>query len=96
MSNYGNDRLALYTFESAIKFVQCWTNLRLKQVPPLEMGIKYFEMYPEEKDPVWRVGIRSLSLNFFFLWKLYSSWHVFLIENFLHLFSKLAFIFFVV
>ena len=65
MSNYGNDRLALYTFESAIKFVQCWTNLRLKQVPPLEMGIKYFEMYPEEKDPVWRVGIRSLSLNFF-------------------------------
>lgn len=54
MSNYGNDRLALYTFESAFKFVQCWTNLRLKQVPPLEMGIKYFEMYPEEKDPIWR------------------------------------------
>lgn len=59
MSNYGNDRLALYTFESAFKFVQCWTNLRLKQVPPLEMGIKYFEMYPEEKDPIWRVSFKK-------------------------------------
>lgn len=59
MSNYGNDRLALYTFESAFKFVQCWTNLRLKQVPPLEMGIKYFEMYPEEKDPIWRVSFKN-------------------------------------
>ncbi|KAK3588977.1 hypothetical protein CHS0354_043147 [Potamilus streckersoni] len=53
-SNYANDRLALYTFESAIKFVQCWTNLQLKQVPPLELAIKYFEMYPEEKTPIWK------------------------------------------
>ncbi|XP_021350487.1 bifunctional heparan sulfate N-deacetylase/N-sulfotransferase-like [Mizuhopecten yessoensis] len=54
MGNYANDRLALYTFESVIKFVQCWTNLQLKQVPPLELGIKYFEMYPEERDPLWQ------------------------------------------
>ena len=55
LANYGNDRLALYTFESVVKFVQCWTNLKLKQIPPLEMGIKYFEMFPEEKDPLWQV-----------------------------------------
>ena len=56
LSNYGNDRLALYMFESAIKFVECWTNLKLKQVTPIEMGMKYFDMFPEESDPVWRVS----------------------------------------
>jgi hypothetical protein len=45
MGNYANDRLALYTFESVIKFVKCWTNLQLKQITPLELGIKYFEMF---------------------------------------------------
>uniref|UniRef100_A0A1B6I4Z3 [heparan sulfate]-glucosamine N-sulfotransferase n=2 Tax=Homalodisca liturata TaxID=320908 RepID=A0A1B6I4Z3_9HEMI len=53
MSNYGNDRLALYTFESVIKFLRCWTNLRLSYAPPLEMAEKYFQLYPEEADPVW-------------------------------------------
>ncbi|XP_078578730.1 LOW QUALITY PROTEIN: bifunctional heparan sulfate N-deacetylase/N-sulfotransferase 2-like [Branchiostoma floridae x Branchiostoma japonicum] len=54
LSNYGNDRLALYTFESVIKFVQCWTNLQLKTVPPMELGRKYFDLYPEEANPVWQ------------------------------------------
>ena len=63
MSNYGNDRLGLYTFESVIKFVQCWTNLQLKSLPPLELSKLYFKMYPDEKDPVWRVRI----FNFIFL-----------------------------
>lgn len=53
MSNYGNDRLALYTFESVIKFLQCWTNLRLSTAPPLQLGERYFQLYPEEGDPVW-------------------------------------------
>lgn len=54
MGNYANDRLALYTFESVIKFIKCWTNLEFKQVTPLELGIKYFEMYPEDKEPLWQ------------------------------------------
>ncbi|EEB17253.1 heparan sulfate N-deacetylase/N-sulfotransferase, putative [Pediculus humanus corporis] len=53
MSNYGNDRLALYTFESVIKFIQCWTNLRLLSAPPVQLAEKYFLLYPEEVDPVW-------------------------------------------
>ena len=57
MSNYGNDRLALYTFESVIKFIQCWTNLRLSSAPPLQLGERYFQLYPEETDPVWGVRI---------------------------------------
>lgn len=55
MSNYGNDRLGLYTFESVIKFVQCWTNLRLLSAPPLLLAEKYFQQYAEEIDPVWSV-----------------------------------------
>lgn len=56
MSNYGNDRLALYTFESVIKFIQCWTNLRLSSAPPLQLAERYFQLYPEESDPVWGVS----------------------------------------
>lgn len=55
MNNYGNDRLALYTFEGVVKFIQCWTNLHLLSVPPVQLGINYFHMFPEEKDPIWQV-----------------------------------------
>lgn len=53
-SNYANDRLALYTFESAVKFVQCWTNLQLLTLPPLQLAKRYFLTYTEEKEPIWR------------------------------------------
>lgn len=56
LSNYGNDRLALYTFESMVKVIRCWTNLQLKTLPPTQLADKYFEMYPDEEDPIWRVG----------------------------------------
>lgn len=55
MSNYGNDRLALYTFESVIKFLRCWTNIELKSAPPLQLAETYFKLYPDEVDPVWGV-----------------------------------------
>ena len=57
MSNYGNDRLALYTFESLLKFLQCWTNLQFQWLPPLQLAQVYFDMYPEEEDPVWGVSV---------------------------------------
>ena len=53
LSNYGNDRLALYTFETAINFVRCWTNLQFETLPPLQLAAKYFQLHPEESDPVW-------------------------------------------
>ncbi|OTF72476.1 bifunctional heparan sulfate N-deacetylase/N-sulfotransferase-like protein [Euroglyphus maynei] len=52
-SNYANDRLALYTFESVLKFLQCWTNLELHSLSPIQMAKKYFQIYPEERDPIW-------------------------------------------
>ncbi|XP_062541476.1 bifunctional heparan sulfate N-deacetylase/N-sulfotransferase [Armigeres subalbatus] len=53
MSNYGSDRLALYTFESVIKFIRCWTNLKLTSAPPLQLGETYFKLHPDETDPIW-------------------------------------------
>lgn len=63
MSNYGNDRLGLYTFESVIKFVQCWTNIKLSSAPPLQLAENYFKLYPGEADPVW--GVRTEQKHFF-------------------------------
>lgn len=57
LSNYGNDRLGLYTFESLVKFVQCWTNLRLQTLPPVQLAEKYFQIFPEERDPLWQVSV---------------------------------------
>lgn len=59
LSNYGNDRLGLYTFESLVKFVQCWTNLRLQTLPPVELAKKYFEIFSQEKNPLWQVRRRG-------------------------------------
>ncbi|CAH0700120.1 unnamed protein product [Spodoptera exigua] len=53
MSNYGNDRLALYTFESVVKFLRCWTNVRLASAPPLALADKYFQLRPDELNPLW-------------------------------------------
>lgn len=63
LSNYGNDRLALYTFESVVKFIKCWTNLNLRTVPPLQLGEKYFHLFPEERDPIWGVSLAGLELK---------------------------------
>lgn len=55
MSNYGNDRLGLYTFESVVKYIQCWTNLQMVTLPPDLLAEKYFKMHPDELDPIWGV-----------------------------------------
>ncbi|XP_043925306.1 bifunctional heparan sulfate N-deacetylase/N-sulfotransferase 1 [Protopterus annectens] len=54
LSNYGNDRLGLYTFKNLIRFVQMWTNLKLQTLPPVQLAQKYFQIFPEEKDPLWQ------------------------------------------
>uniref|UniRef100_A0AAR2IZ45 Bifunctional heparan sulfate N-deacetylase/N-sulfotransferase 1 n=1 Tax=Pygocentrus nattereri TaxID=42514 RepID=A0AAR2IZ45_PYGNA len=54
LSNYGNDRLGLYTFKNLVKFVQTWTNLKLQTLPPVQLAQKYFQIFPEERDPIWQ------------------------------------------
>lgn len=66
MSNYANDRLALYTFSSLLDFVQRNTNLQLKyasengeneHLAPLKLADYYFDLYPIEKQPLWTVSM---------------------------------------
>ncbi|XP_061020707.1 bifunctional heparan sulfate N-deacetylase/N-sulfotransferase 4 isoform X2 [Dama dama] len=54
LSNYGNDRLGLYTFVNLANFVQSWTNLKLQTLPPVQLAHKYFDLFPEQKDPLWQ------------------------------------------
>ncbi|KAL4640369.1 bifunctional heparan sulfate N-deacetylase/N-sulfotransferase 4-like [Arapaima gigas] len=54
LSNYGNDRLGLYTFVKLATFVECWTNLKLHTLPPLQLAHKYFQLFPEQKNPLWQ------------------------------------------
>ena len=61
LSNYGNDRLGLYTFVNLANFVQSWTNLKLQTLPPLQLAHKYFDLFPEQKDPLWQVTLNILS-----------------------------------
>ena len=48
--NYANDRLGSHTFLSLVTFLKCWTNLRLRFVPPAEMAQQYFDRFPLEKQ----------------------------------------------
>ena len=57
LSNYGNDRLGSYTFVNLANFVQSWTNLRLQTLPPAQLARKYFELFPEQRDPLWQVRL---------------------------------------
>lgn len=57
LSNYGNDRLGLYTFVNLANFMQSWTNLRLQTLPPMQLAYKYFELFPDQKDPLWQVRL---------------------------------------
>ncbi|CAB1333206.1 unnamed protein product [Coregonus sp. 'balchen'] len=54
LSNYGNDRLGLYTFKNLVKFLQRWTNLRLQTLAPVQLAQRYFQIFPEERDPIWQ------------------------------------------
>ncbi|CAD5116612.1 DgyrCDS5485 [Dimorphilus gyrociliatus] len=53
MSNYGRDRLALYTFTAVFDWLKCWTNLKFIQTSPINMANYYFNLFPEEIDPIW-------------------------------------------
>ncbi|KFP43136.1 Bifunctional heparan sulfate N-deacetylase/N-sulfotransferase 4 [Chlamydotis macqueenii] len=54
LSNYGNDRLGLYTFANLANFVKSSTNLKLQTLPPAQLAQKYFELFPEQTDPLWQ------------------------------------------
>ncbi|KAJ3615314.1 hypothetical protein NHX12_018882, partial [Muraenolepis orangiensis] len=54
LSNYGNDRLGLYTFVHLASFLRSWTTLRLHTLPPLQLAHRYFQLFPDQKPPLWQ------------------------------------------
>ncbi|GAA6072157.1 bifunctional heparan sulfate N-deacetylase/N-sulfotransferase 1, partial [Tachysurus ichikawai] len=57
LSNYGNDRLGLYTFKKLLHFLQTWTHLRLQTLPPVQLAHKYFSLFPSDREPLWQVRV---------------------------------------
>lgn len=60
LSNYGNDRLGLYTFKKLLRFLQSWTHLRLQTLPPVQLAQKYFSLFPSDREPLWQVRLLSV------------------------------------
>ena len=55
LSNYGNDRLGLYTFLHLADFLSTWTHLQLDTLPPLQLAQRYFTLFPQQRQPLWQV-----------------------------------------
>ncbi|GMR48136.1 hypothetical protein PMAYCL1PPCAC_18331, partial [Pristionchus mayeri] len=51
--NFAHDRLAEYTFENVLSFLECWTRLRFRWEDPISVAERYFHIFPMEKTPVW-------------------------------------------
>ncbi|KAI6217033.1 [Heparan sulfate]-glucosamine N-sulfotransferase [Aphelenchoides fujianensis] len=67
--NFANDRLSVFTFSTLFRFLRCWTNLRLKWTPPVDLARRYFERFPSERSLLHtdvckdRRHVRMLSVN---------------------------------
>ena len=55
IGNYGGDRLAVFLLENVFEFLSKWTTLTFVAMPPLKVVEKYFELNPNEREPVWEV-----------------------------------------
>lgn len=73
--NYANDRLGSYAFVNLVKFIKCWTNLKLRWIEPKKMAEYYFKKNSQEKTLFYTVSIIKFPINFtiwtfrIFAWK---------------------------
>ncbi len=56
VENFSYDRLAIYLLENAFEFISSWTNLQFYYPPPLQTVEKYFELNPNQREPIWTVS----------------------------------------
>ena len=54
--DYISDQQAIFLFDNAFSFITSWTNLQFHALPPLEIVEKYFELRPNEREPIWTVS----------------------------------------
>ncbi|CAH8870453.1 unnamed protein product [Trichobilharzia szidati] len=63
--NYGNDRLALYVFNTVFEFISNWTNIKLVTSSPLELADIYidrFKLYGVSELPLYSDPCRNVHL----------------------------------
>lgn len=53
--NYANDRLGSFTFMNLVRFIKCWTNLKLKFTLPEDLSQKYFQKFYNERKLIYTV-----------------------------------------
>ncbi|XP_019854532.1 PREDICTED: bifunctional heparan sulfate N-deacetylase/N-sulfotransferase-like [Amphimedon queenslandica] len=51
--NYAKDHLALDLFSLLFDFIRKWTQIELVTDTPINLANAYFEIFPEDKQPVW-------------------------------------------
>lgn len=65
--NYANDRLGSFTFLNLVRFIKCWTNIKLKFISPVELAQKYFKKFPNEKKLIYTVFLDLIILHFLYI-----------------------------
>ncbi|XP_065652158.1 bifunctional heparan sulfate N-deacetylase/N-sulfotransferase 3 isoform X3 [Hydra vulgaris] len=52
--NYGfKERLAIHLFKNVTTFIEKWTNIKLLSDKPVELGKRYFGLFPRHAEPLW-------------------------------------------
>ena len=65
--NYAKDRLALELFSLLFGFIRQWTQIELVTDSPVNLAKTYFEIFPEDKQPMWTVSYKNIILMLIFL-----------------------------
>ena len=75
MTNYANDRLALFVFKNLFNFLSQRTNLKFVFKSPIKLANDYFSLHSNEIEPIWTNPCNDK--HQMAIWKLNQSCHNF-------------------
>lgn len=55
--NYAKDHLAWELFRSLFAFIRRWTQLEMLTDSPINLANMYFQIFPEDRQPIWTVCV---------------------------------------
>lgn len=61
--NYARDHLASELFTLLFDFIRKWTQIELVTDTPINLANTYFEIFPEDKQPMWTVSQKCYFYN---------------------------------
>ena len=62
-TNYAKDRLAFELFYPLFNFIKQWTKIELKADTPVNIANTYFEIFSEDKVPLWTVSLSLINVT---------------------------------